>query len=120
MFSSPAIRSYLRDWEHHARRMMAEFRVTFGRHIEDERFAALVDDLSRTSEAFREWWPYHDVVGRQNVHKSFQHPECGLLEFEETKLIVSEAPDLRLVVKIPLSSTDTLDKLRAVIAQTVP
>ena len=107
MFANPAVRCSLVDWENHARRMIAEFRVSYGYFMEDAQFVTLIERLCAVSNLFREWWSRQDVVGRANVYKDFNHPTAGLLRFEQTTLLVSEQPDLRLVVKIPLPDTDT-------------
>lgn len=107
MFLNPLVRQCLVDWESHAQRMVAEFRVSYGRHIEDARFTAVVEDLKKASPEFCAWWPRHEVVGRRNVYKTFVHPALGRLEFEQTTLLVSDAPDLKLIIKIPLPGTPT-------------
>jgi hypothetical protein len=76
----------------------------------------LIGRLCVASDEFRMWWARHDVVGRANVYKDFNHPVVGVLRFEQTTLLVSEQPDLRLVVKIPLPNTNTEDRLRAMLA----
>ncbi len=98
--------------------MIAEFRVSYGHYIEDTSFAELVSRLSDASAEFRELWAHHDVVGRRNVCKEFEHPAVGRLSFEQTTLLVSESPDYKLVVKIPLPETGTLEKLHRLLTNT--
>lgn len=112
MFANPMVRQCLVDWENHAQRMIAEFRVHYGRHIDDEHFTTLIERLRAASPEFNRWWEHHDVVGRLNVRKEFEHPALGHLTFEQTTLFASESPDLKLVVKIPVPGTGTLEKLR--------
>jgi hypothetical protein len=116
MFARPQMRQILLGWEEHAQRMLAEFRVSYSRYLEDERFNALVEGLRATSAEFRAWWPRHDVVGRRNVYKEFQLPIAGRLSFEQAILVMSETPDLRLVVKIPLPETDTAARLQKLLS----
>jgi transcriptional regulator with XRE-family HTH domain len=116
MFAKPQVQQSLLGWEEHAQRMLAEFRVSYSRYLEDKRFNALVERLRATSSEFHVWWPRHDVVGRRNVCKEFQHPSAGRLSFEQTTLLVSGAPDLRLVVKIPLPETDTAARLQQLLS----
>ncbi len=111
MFCNPGVRQYLVDWEQHARRMIAEFRVSYGRFMEDPQFLALIETLISTSSEFRMMWQQHDVTGRRNLQKEFEHPQVGRLIFEQTTLLVSESPDHKLVVKIPMPGTDTREKL---------
>jgi transcriptional regulator with XRE-family HTH domain len=119
MFARTQMRQILVGWEEHAQRMLAEFRISYSRYLEDERFNTLVERLRATSAEFRAWWPRHEVVGRRNVYKEFQHPIAGRLYFEQTTLLMSEAPDLRLVVKIPLPQTDTAARLQELAASAV-
>jgi hypothetical protein len=116
MFAKPQMQQILLRWEEHAQRMLAEFRVSYSRYLEDERFNALVERLRASSSEFHAWWPRHDVVGRRNVYKEFQHPIAGRLSFEQTTLLVSGAPDLRLVVKIPLPETETAARLQKLLS----
>jgi transcriptional regulator with XRE-family HTH domain len=111
MFLHPGVRQSLQEWEMHAQRMVAEFRVSYGRYLEDERCTQLVERLQADSAEFRAWWPRHDVVVRRSVYKDFVHPQVGRLSFEQTTLLASDAPELKLVVKMPLPGTDTATKL---------
>jgi transcriptional regulator with XRE-family HTH domain len=111
MFLHPGVRQSLQEWERHAQRMLAEFRVSYGRYLEDERCTRLVERLQAGSAEFRAWWPRHEVVVRRSVYKEFVHPQVGRLSFEQTTLLASDAPELKLVVKMPLPGTDTTTKL---------
>ena len=42
MFGSPMIRQSLIDWDVHAHRMIAEFRVSCGHYLDDPKFADLI------------------------------------------------------------------------------
>lgn len=112
MFMNPATRACLVDWEAHAQRMIAEYRLTYGQYLDSEPFTALVDRLRRHSPEFSAWWPRHDVVGRLNIRKEFEHPVAGRLVFDQTTMLVSETQGLKLVVKVPAAGTDTARKLQ--------
>jgi hypothetical protein len=116
MFTHPSVRLSLREWEPHAQRMIAEFRVSYGRYLEDRRCAQLVERLMEESAEFRAWWPRHNVLARGSVYKEFDHPTEGLLSFEQTTLLVSDAPDLKLVIKMPVPGTRTAEKLAHMLA----
>jgi transcriptional regulator with XRE-family HTH domain len=119
MFMHPGVRKSLQEWELHAQRMIAEFRVSYGRYMEDARCALLVERLMAGSPEFREWWPRHDVLARHSVYKVFDHPMEGRLSFEQTTLLVSDAPELKLVIKMPLPGTRTAQKLARMLASQV-
>jgi hypothetical protein len=63
LFTSPAHRQRLVDWEEHARRVLAQFRATCGRYPGDPRLTELIQDLMLRSPEFRAWWPDHEVLG---------------------------------------------------------
>jgi transcriptional regulator with XRE-family HTH domain len=112
MFMNPGMRKSLRDWEVHAQRIVAEFRVSSSRYIEEERCAALIQRLLSASQEFRAWWPRHDILTRRIAYKEFQHPVVGKICFEQTTLVASDAPDLKVVVKMPLPGTETAERMR--------
>jgi hypothetical protein len=116
MFMSPFIRECLVDWDYHARHTIAEFRVSYGRFSENERFNPLIEGLNRHSPEFHHWWSNQAVTGRANVQKEFLHPDIGALVFEQTTLTICETPDLKLVIMVPLPGSDTEEKLRRLLA----
>src|SRR5262249_25877102 len=113
IFTNPHVRHCLTDWESQAQRMLAEFRDSYGRYFDDEQFTVLLDRLTAASDEFRAWWPRHDVVGRHVICKEFHLPDVGRLVFEQITTYVGDSTDLRLVVKVPLPESDTMDKLLA-------
>jgi len=70
--------------------------------------------LSTASEAFRAWWPQHDVLNGPEGKKINHHPRVGLLVFDQISFLVSDAPHLTVTINIPTRDSDTtfrLDKL---------
>ena len=111
VFSSPDHRRMMPDWADDARAMLAKFRLEFSRAGDDPAFASLVRELDDTSPEFHRWWAQHDVMGRGEGIKRFQHPTLGEIRFEHTSFIVEDAPDLRLVIYTPIAG-DSADKVR--------
>ncbi len=111
-FTNAAHRRMLVDWEDHAQSVLAKFRSSCSRYLEDERLAELIEDLQRVSPEFRQWWSRHDVHGRTSGRKEYEHPTVGKLVFEYTVFQTAEAPDLRFVLYTPLPESDTLEKFR--------
>jgi len=101
VFTHPA-RERMRGWEGNAQRVLAQFRAATARHLGDPRVTALVDRLAAASPHFREWWPSYDVQGRGGVRKEMDHPAAGTLLLEHSTLLVSDAPELRVVFYTPL------------------
>lgn len=111
MFTSPAHRQLLVDWEGNARRMLAQFRATCGRYPGDPRLAELIHDLMICSPEFRAWWPQHEVLGTLEGRKTFNHPEVGYLMFEHLTFQMFDAPDLKVNVYTPLEEAGTPAKI---------
>ena len=61
-FTSAEHRQLVIDWEKHARRILAQFRTSYGRFPGDPYMTALVHDLLAVSPDFRTWWAYHEVL----------------------------------------------------------
>lgn len=106
VFTDPAYRRMMPDWEGDARRVLAKFRLDHGRAHGDPAFASLVEELLAMSPDFRRWWPLLDVSGRGEGVKRLRHEALGLIEFEHTAFTVEGAPDLRLVVFTPVLEAD--------------
>ncbi|MBW4625747.1 MAG: helix-turn-helix transcriptional regulator [Brasilonema octagenarum HA4186-MV1] len=112
MFTNPAIRQMLGDWEGHAQRLLAKFRAMCDRYAGDYRFTQLVEKLHAVSPEFCQWWQKHDVQGRSAGCKEYEHPAVGQLLLNHTTLQVSHNPELEVVVYTPLPDSDTLRKLQ--------
>jgi transcriptional regulator with XRE-family HTH domain len=108
MFLDPKARQLIQDWEDRARRLLAEFRLDFDRHLDDPEMNALVDDLGRDSPFFRAAWDDHVVTGREGGLRRFLHPARGLLCYEQVTFNLSSRPEFKLVtlVGIPDGSGD--------------
>ncbi len=108
MFLAPQARTLVQDWEDRARRLLAEFRLDFGHHLDDRDMNALVDELRRNSPFFRGAWDDHIVTGREGGLRRFLHPARGLLCYEQVTFNLSSRPEFKLVtlVAIPDGSQD--------------
>lgn len=111
MFTDATLRRLLIDWEHQARRQLAQFRASSARHTGDPAFTRLITALMDAAPEFRLWWPHHDVLGRPEARKDLDHPRVGRLALEQTTFHVDTNPDLRLVLYTPLPEDDTEEKL---------
>lgn len=113
VFASADHRRMMPDWADDARAMLAKFRLEFSRAGDDPAFAALVRELGDISPEFHRWWAQHDVMGRGEGIKRFQHPTLGEIRFEHTSFIVEDAPDLRLVIYAPIAGASARKVMRA-------
>jgi transcriptional regulator with XRE-family HTH domain len=100
MFLNPAARALVVDWEDRARRLLAEFRLDHGRHLEDAEMNALVAELRHRSPFFAAAWDQQIVVGREGGLRTFTHPARGLLSFEQVTFNLSSRPEFKLVMLV--------------------
>jgi hypothetical protein len=115
VMKNPTIRETLIDWDSHVPRYIAQFRLDSGSSPGDPRFRELIELLTESSEEFRQWWPRHDVKGRFNVCKVYNHPQVGILEVEQTVLQLSENSELKVIILIPVPNTPTLERLHRLV-----
>jgi transcriptional regulator with XRE-family HTH domain len=100
MFLNPAARSLVVDWEERARRLLAEFRLDHGRHLDDAEMNVLIAELRGQSAFFRAAWDQQTVVGREGGLRTFTHPVRGLLCFEQVTFNLSSRPEFKLVMLV--------------------
>jgi transcriptional regulator with XRE-family HTH domain len=102
VFTDPAVRELLDDWEVTSRRFLAEFRAETASRLADAGIQDLVARLREVSPEFREGWDGHPVAGFVSRERIFHHPTAGTLHLEHHQLRASDRPDLQLVIYTPL------------------
>lgn len=102
VFTDPAVRELVDDWEATSRRFLAEFRAESAGRLGDPAIAALVHRLRTASPEFRCGWDGHPVAGFESRERVFHRPGGGRLRLEHHQLRPSDRPDLQLVVYTPL------------------
>ncbi|WP_413990934.1 helix-turn-helix transcriptional regulator [Labrys okinawensis] len=100
IFLNPAAQHLIDGWEARARRVIAEFRIDYGHHLEEPAMQALVQSLIASSSFFAEAWPVHSVVGREGGARRFNHPRRGPLELQQITLNPTTRPDLKFVMLV--------------------
>ena len=100
MFLSPMARVLVTDWEDRARRLLAEFRLEQGRHLDDPEMTALVAELRGRSPLARAAWEEQAVVEREGGLRTFSHPKLGPLRFEQVAFNLSSRPEFKLVILV--------------------
>lgn len=86
------------DWEYATTRLVADFREFVGTYNDDPRFVRLVDELSQSSERFRQLWARHDVSTPEGMPMLIRHPRVGDLALSRENLVIGGADDQMLVV----------------------
>jgi transcriptional regulator with XRE-family HTH domain len=101
MFLDSSVKALIADWEARARRLLAHFRVEFGRYIDDPKMLDLVQGLSEQSDLFRQFWGEQQVLWWDGNEKAFVHPRWGLLTFFPTIFLAAADPSLKLLILRP-------------------
>lgn len=102
VYTDPRLREMLPDWEQDSRRFLAEFRAESGVRLSAPRHKALVERLLAASPDFRAQWAELTVERFSSRRRTFHHPDGGQLTFEHHRLVPSEAPDLHVVMYVPV------------------
>jgi hypothetical protein len=113
VFAEPSTRTLIDDWPDQARRILAEFRAGTAALRTDPAVASLVDELTRVSSEFAEWWRAQDVAQFRTRVRRYHHPRAGDLVFEYQQLTPSEWPGLKVVCQLPVPGDDSAARLAA-------
>jgi transcriptional regulator with XRE-family HTH domain len=92
------------DWERHARRIVGAFRGSYGRHRDDERFAAIIKRCQDESEAFRCWWSEHEITEQRPGRIDLNHPTLGVVGYTYASFRATDSSDLRLTIYTPATA----------------
>ena len=115
VFLDPRARTLYYDWEAVARMAVAAFRADVARAGAMAEVAALVDELSRSSPAFKAMWQDNDVSDNAHAVKDLRHPVLGTISFECSTFGVDGRQDLTMVVFLP-ATTDVADRITSLLA----
>jgi hypothetical protein len=102
VFLNPAARTLIADWPVRSRRLVAEFRADFGRHLAAPDIRQVVEELEAASANFAKAWRAHDVLEREGGERGFMHPLDGALSYQQTTLLLARQHDIKLVVLTPV------------------
>lgn len=89
MFADPISRQLITDWEKHAQRVIAQFKLDYGKHRNDPEFKEVVDEIKAAAlhKEFHEWWLEDlDIRDKAVTDKHLDHPVYGLLKFAQQGL----------------------------------
>ncbi len=103
LFLDPGAQTLIADWDVRARRIAAEFRADYSRHLAAPELGALVAELAAASPFFAAAWEAHSVVEREGGLRLFDHRADGRLAFRQTTLVPARHPEWKLVVLEPIA-----------------
>jgi transcriptional regulator with XRE-family HTH domain len=116
VFTRSEFRSLMVDWPARAQDTLARFRADYGRHAGDAHFVQLVEQLKSLSPEFAEWWPRHDIRQMSEGRRDYLHPLGGRMIVEHATFLVGDNPELRLFVLHPTAESNSIAKMRKIIA----
>ncbi|MCW4459997.1 helix-turn-helix transcriptional regulator [Microbacterium sp. MPKO10] len=90
--------------------LVADLRRVHGRYPDDRGLTALIDELQRSSERFRELWMSGAVGEHQSERKTIRHPLVEEFELDCDVFSVAGS-DLRIVVYTVAAGSDAAEKL---------
>ena len=117
VFTDPAVRALLGDWDTDSRRFLAQFRAEVGPRLADPVVVDLVARLEAASPDFRAGWASHDVDRFSSAERRFEHPVVGTLLLEHHQLTPADAPGLQVVVYTAAPGSRTAARLAALAGQ---
>ena len=101
IFTDPAWRKVVLDWDDAAARMVANYRAAMAEHVAEPAWKSLVARLHRASPEFTSVWERHDVQAPESRVKRIQHPTVGLLRLDYTYLWLGQRLGTRIVSYTP-------------------
>lgn len=106
LFTEPAMRQILPDWEAAVRFAVAMFRVDVARVGAWPEAQALIDELSATSAEFRRHWAEAETITHKAGSKRFHHPVAGALSLDVSAFAIEGAEGLTMIVYTPTTPDD--------------
>jgi hypothetical protein len=108
VFTHPAWRAAMVEWEEAVSRLVAQFRGAMAEHVAEPRWQALVRRLSDASPDFVRMWKRREVLGPENRTKLLMHPDVGLLRIDHTSLWLGPLVGTRMVTYTPADDATRL------------
>jgi transcriptional regulator with XRE-family HTH domain len=102
VFMHANAKQFVVNWELRARRLVAEFRADCRSRLEETALQKLVNELTLANPAFDRFWKQHDVLERQGGQREFNHPQHGLISYQQVTLRPVEQEQLKLVLLQPM------------------
>jgi transcriptional regulator with XRE-family HTH domain len=100
VFLDPRAHDVHPEWAAAADEQVRQLRAAAAHWSWDERFQALIEELTDTPE-FDRRWSAHTLTAKRRGTKRLQHPDLGALRFDFEVLLVGELAEQRLVTWLP-------------------
>jgi transcriptional regulator with XRE-family HTH domain len=114
LFTDPAWRRAITDWDESARRMVAQFRAQMAEHVAEPAWKAHLRRLSDASPEFRDLWDRHEVSAIFTKPKKIRNRYVGRLNFQAVSTWLNPRPGVRLLVYTP-TDTETVRRMEQLV-----
>lgn len=114
---APAARELYVDWDEVTEVAVSGLREVAGSGVDDPRLRGLIDDLSATSNRFRELWARADVGYRTGIIH-MRHPAVGDLHLNRHRLDVPHSGGQHLLIFRAQPGSESAQALDALLAET--
>lgn len=111
LFLNPDVQAMHLRWEDVAECFVASLRQAVGKELTNPRLIELTDELSRSSDHFRQLWARHEVRQQSGTLMHIQHPQAGTLVLNRERLSIGGADGLLLVVYHADAGSATAEQL---------
>ena len=101
LFTDPAWRKAIVDWDESAARMVAQFRAQMAEHVAEPAWKAHLRRLRTASPEFAAVWDRHEVSAVVTKKKRIRNPYVGMLRFDAVSTWLNPRPGERLLVYAP-------------------
>ncbi|PSM44776.1 transcriptional regulator [Streptomyces dioscori] len=98
LFLHPTARTLFPDWDHQVRGCVARLRALAGTDPDASDLTGLVGELLLKSPDFAKLWERYEVAGRKKTHKTFHHPQVGVLTLSGQSMHLEDTPGQRFGV----------------------
>ncbi|MET9561760.1 helix-turn-helix transcriptional regulator [Streptomyces tauricus] len=111
LFLHPTARTLFPDWDYQVRGCVARLRALAGTDPDAADLTGLVGELLVKSPDFAKLWERYDVVGRKKIHKTFHHPQVGILTLSGQSMHLEDTPGQRFGIYAAEPSTPDHDAM---------
>ncbi|GAA4798444.1 helix-turn-helix transcriptional regulator [Streptomyces ziwulingensis] len=98
LFLHPTARTLFPDWDYQVRGCVARLRALAGTDPDAADLTGLVGELLLKSPDFATLWERYEVAGRKKIHKTFHHPQVGVLTLSGLGMHLEDTPGQRFGV----------------------
>lgn len=117
LLTDPRARKMFVAWERDVQNIVAMFRTSSGRYVNEPWYKQFLHELQQNSPEFRTWWSYHDIKLTCNDPKHINQMYAGHMVLQSAILQVVDAPDLHMVIYTPLAEENSVQKLADLLAR---